>query len=824
MLNNPETHVDNINTGILYKYALTLVDIAGLGTRTFSYLIPDELQQDMKIGLPVLVPFGTKGLVNAFVVGFSNYLDSNIKAKSIVEILDKRPVFSLEYLKLLEWVANYYCCDLAAVLALAVPMKFFKQNKRNITKIEYDATIKLSKEEETIFNFLKLDTPNSASYVQKHVKIPYSKFYRAVRKLEKFNLIKIENILDENTQKTQYEKYIKFIHKDGATKPQLRLLDGLEKEKQVKLIDFEKDFGTSRVTTKKLVEKGFAEFFDVEVYRNPLNILKISNKEIAPELNEEQNSAFSFIESKIDNHETSPILLYGVTASGKTEVYFKLIDKVLKQGKNVLFLAPEIALASQLTRRLAKRFGINDVAIWHSSISDGERYDVWQKLRNNEIKILAGARSAVFAPLQNIGLIIIDEEHEASYKQTSPAPRYNAKTVASKLAEFYNSALILGSATPDVQTYYFAKNTNNLVTLTKRFNDAPMAKVSIIDMRDEFIKQNKSIFSRTLIRAIDDNLSENKQTMLLMNRRGFSTQILCKNCGEIIECPNCSIPMIWHEAEKILKCHWCNHQGPMPAVCPKCGSDAIRGYGIGTQRVESIVQKLFPDARIDRLDSDVLTTKSGHIDILDKFSNGEIDILIGTQMIAKGLDNPNVTLVGVINSDSSFNLPDYRSSERGFQLLTQVAGRAGRGEFSGKVFFQTYNPDFYAIETAKEQDYSSFYSEEIDSRSAFDYPPFSQILKIVISSENNFRAEKSAQEIVLRLNTIIDKHGISERLIVLGPSSCILERINNEYRFQILIKNKMDKKGHFFISSFLQKIKLPQDIKLVVDIDPIDIL
>ena len=535
-------------------------------------------------------------------------------------------------------------------------------------------------------------------------------------------------------------------------------------------------------------------------------------------------------EKKISGEQEEPlksaveILLHGVTASGKTEVYFKLIDDTIKSGKNVLFLAPEIALASQLTKRLAKKFGTEDVAIWHSSISEGERYDVWQKLYRNEIKILAGARSAVFAPLNNIGLIIIDEEHESAYKQTNPVPRYDARVVARKLAEFHNCPLILGSATPDISSYYRAVNTGNLFELKKRFNDAKVPPVTVINMQEHGRAAYRNIISKPLQTAITETVSKGQQVILLINRRGFSTFTQCQACGHVIECPNCAIPMIWHAKDKVLKCHYCNHVESFPDFCPECHSDALKTSGTGTQKIEMLIKELYPDYRVERVDSDVMVRKGEHIRLLERFQQGDIDILVGTQMIAKGLDNPNVTLVGVISADASFNLPDFRASERGFQLLTQVAGRAGRGEFSGNVFFQTYNPDFYALESAKSQNYGEFYATEIVAREEFDYPPFSQIIRLILSSENNFRAEKSAQEIALRLCTMIEKYGISERIEVLGPTACVIERINGMYRFQILIKNKLDEKGHNFISSFLGKITMPKDIKLSIDVDPLDIL
>lgn len=752
------------------KYASALVNIKGLGVKTFSYLIPDEMQDKIKIGQAILVPFGRQGLINAFCVGFSDYLPGDFKVKKINKILDETPLFSIEYLKLLEWVANYYCCDLVTVLNAAIPMK-----------------------------------------------------------------------LIEKASKT--EQLIEFVKYDCATKRQIQVLELLEKSGKMPLILFEKYAKTTRATIKKLEQLGCVKLIQEELYRNPLDILRITEREALFELSGDQKKVYEGIKNKIDA--PNEILLHGVTASGKTEVYFKLIDDTIKSGKNVLFLAPEIALASQLTKRLAKKFGTEDVAIWHSSISDGERYDVWQKLYKDEIKILAGARSAVFAPLKNIGLIIIDEEHESAYKQTTPAPRYDARVVAKKLSEFHNCPLLLGSATPDISTYYRAVNSGNLFEMKKRFNDAKVPPVTVINMQDHGRAAYKNVISIPLQTEIRETLEKGQQVILLINRRGFSTFTQCQACGHVIECPNCAIPMIWHSKDQMLKCHYCNHAEYFPDVCPECGSDAFKNSGTGTQKIEQYIKDIFPENNVERIDSDILVRKGEHIRLLEKFQRGDIDILVGTQMIAKGLDNPNVTLVGVISADASFNLPDFRASERGFQLLTQVAGRAGRGEFAGKVLFQTYNPDFYALESAKSQNYGEFYVTEIAARAEFDYPPFSQIIRLILSSQNNFRAEKSAQEIALRLCTMIEKYGsaatdrsignneivgtddekdISERIEVLGPSPCVIERINGQYRFQLLIKNKMGAKGHKFISSFLNKIIMPKDIKLAIDVDPLDIL
>ena len=421
-------------------------------------------------------------------------------------------------------------------------------------------------------------------------------------------------------------------------------------------------------------------------------------------------------------------------------------------------------------------------------------------------------------------MVIIDEEHENTYKQTSPAPRYDARLVAGKICQIYGASLIKGSATPDVSSYYKAKATKNLINLKNRFNNVNLAHVTVVDMREEFYRESRTIFSNTLLNAVYKTLEDKKQAILLMNRRGFFTSVQCKTCGELVKCPNCDIPMIYHASDKTVKCHWCNTSKPVPEICDSCKSPEIKMGGMGTQRIETIAQKLFKQARIERIDSDVLSSKTKYIDILDRFQNGEIDILIGTQMIAKGLDNKNVTLVGVIDADISFALPDFRSGERGFQLLMQVAGRAGRGEYDGQVIFQTYNPDLYAIKNAKSQNYLDFYNNEIHRREMFDYPPFCQIIKVVISSTDETRAALCANEIAERLKAQIDKLNLTEYIEVNGSMKCIMAKINTEYRYQIIIKNKMYKKGQYLVSTFIKNTSAADDIKMIIDIDPVDII
>lgn len=671
------------------KYAQVLVDINKLGTRTFSYLIPESLAPEIKIGVAISIPFGNrKEPLKGYVVGFGNYLEESIKAKEICGVLDNKPLFSLEYLNLLEWVANYYFCDIQSVLNMALPQKFFEKN------------------------------------------------------VKKYRTPKIKSKM------LQGEK----INSDKKLSP--------------------------------LQEKVYNEIKHV-------------------------------------NAKTS--LLYGITGSGKTEIYFKLIEDTIKQGKNVIFLAPEIALVTQLTLRTIEHFGPENVAIWHSSITEAEKYETWKKLRNNEIKILFGARSAVFAPIQDLGLVIIDEEHDSSYKQTMPNPRYCAKDVAKKLCEIHNAKLILGSATPSIESYYEAINSNSLFKLKERYKDAKLPKVVLIDMKVERAEKNYSLFSKTLVKNVEDTIKRGEQVIFLINRRGFASYTQCMECGEVLQCEKCAIPLIYHSQSDSYKCHYCNFEIKNPK-CPKCNSEAFEHFGAGVQKVETVARHFFPDYRIERLDSDCLNRKNEHIEILKRFQNGEIDILIGTQMVAKGLDNKNVTLVGVINADLSFNLPDYRSSERGFSILTQVAGRSGRGESEGKVIFQTYNSNNIYLQNAKEQNYEDFYENEIELRQMLDYPPFSKMIRIVLSSKSEYRAEKSAAEIELALSDYIKKLSLDEVILVLGPVPCVINKIKDEYRFNLIIKNKLSQKGHLTILKFLKSIKLPQDIKMIVDIDPSDIL
>lgn len=814
---------NNLNN---FKYAQVIVDIPNLDMRTFSYLIPEEIRDDIKIGIPVLVPFGNQGAVNAYIVGFGDYLPDGIKAKSIYEILDKEPLFDLEYLQFLEWISNYYCCDLPTVIETAIPANFYSKAKRVIRLKDINLTnFDFNKDSLKFIEALKAKGECVASTFQRTLKIPSARFYEILRKLRSQGIVETINVIEEQSSKTKYEKIVKLINRETSNKRHAEVLEELEKaDGEVKYSEFLKTAKTTANTLKKLAEEGKIEISEKEIYRDALKIFDSGVQEEFCDLNFEQAEALERIKKAIANQDSEPLLLYGVTGSGKTEVYFHAAKSVLEQGKNVVFLAPEIALASQLARRIAKRFGTDKVGIWHSNLSDGERYDVWEKIRKNEIRIIIGARSAIFAPVKNIGLILIDEEHESSYKQTSPSPRYNAKELAVERAKKTGSALVLGSATPDVLTYYKALNQNRVMSLSERFGSKDLAKVVVVDMKMEFQKGNKGIFSSFLKNALRKNINEGKQSILLINRRGFSTYIYCDGCGYTAECKKCSIPLIHHKTNNRLRCHYCNHEELVFNVCPSCGSNAIKHWGLGTQKVEEEFRKEFPDIPVARLDSDIMTRKNAHIEILNSFSNNEISVLIGTQMIAKGLDNHNVTLVGVLASDTLFNMPDFRSSERGFQLLTQVAGRAGRGDYEGTVYFQTYTPDFFALQNAKKQDFLSFYYSEIQARYEFSYPPYSQIIRLIISSPDEIRTLKYAEDVGYRLHLLTETRGIDERLEVLGPSPCIISKLKNEYRFQIIIKNRLGESGHSQIINFIRTLNVPNSIKFLIDVDPSDML
>ena len=567
-----------------------------------------------------------------------------------------------------------------------------------------------------------------------------------------------------------------------------------------------------------LQKKGYIEKNLIQVERNPFKGRKIE-KTTDLKLNDEQEKAFNEIK------ENGEYLLYGVTGSGKTEIYMQEIEKVLSQGKTSIMLVPEISLTPQTVSRFIARFGEEKIAVLHSKLSVGERFDEWNKIRRGDAKIVIGARSAIFAPAQDLGLIIIDEEHDESYSSESN-PRYDAIEIAEYLMESKNIPLILGSATPDMRTFYRAKNGEiKLLTLTKRANESTLPEVEIIDLRDELTHGNKSMISRRLKEEIEKNLKDKKQTILFLNRRGFSNFIMCRDCGTTLKCKRCDISLTYHKYENILKCHYCGAEEKIPDVCPECGSKNIKYFGTGTQKLEEEVKELFKDATTIRIDADTVTKKNSHEEILNKFKDENIDILIGTQMVVKGHHFPNVTLVGVIAADVELNIGDFRASEKTFQTLTQVSGRAGREKDKGRVIIQTYNPDHYAIEYSKKQDYDAFYDVEVNIRKALKYPPFCDIILIDMSSKD----ARELKVVSKKIHEYLKKRVIEEKfgLLLYSPVVSPIGKIKDRYRMRILIKCKYDEKVRSLIKDMLDefyKMKITGGTRLQAELNPNNML
>lgn len=597
----------------------------------------------------------------------------------------------------------------------------------------------------------------------------------------------------------------------------------LEKNNYVRLIEFLKinngkftkseltrEYGFTTYTINKAIEEGFIKADEKVVYR--YNTRSYS-KDKAKILNEEQQKAVN----TIINSKSRGFLLKGVTGSGKTEVYMNLVENVLQKGKSAIMLVPEIALTPQMIERFKGRFGSN-VALFHSKLSPGERFDEWFRIKRGEARLVVGARSAIFLPLNELGLIIVDEEHENTYK-SEQNPKYNTKEVAEFLSEIKGCKYILGSATPSVETYYEAKSGKiELIEMKKRVSERPLPKMEVVDMREELKSRNLSLLSRKLFEAIEENLQKKEQTILFLNRRGFSTFVSCRSCGYVFKCPECDVSMTYHKNGYLI-CHMCGRAQRQVKICPQCGSKYVKFFGAGTERVENEVKKYFPKARVLRMDVDTTKTKDAHEKIYNAFKNGEADILIGTQMVSKGLDFKDVTLVGILAADISLNIPDYRSGERTFQIITQVAGRAGRGDKKGRVIVQTYTPENSSLRYALQNDYESLYNDEINTRKAMNYPPFSKLFLIngLCKDENKLR--KFMNILIDRIQAILSEENEIE---ILGPSPCIITRIKDNFRWQIIIKGNITDEIKKNIKELLYELtkSVYNEIRISMDVNP----
>ena len=559
------------------------------------------------------------------------------------------------------------------------------------------------------------------------------------------------------------------------------------------------------------------EIVEQTVKRDPLANKQIEHIEKLI-LNDEQLQAYNSVRQAIKENRFEEFLLFGVTGSGKTEIYLQLIDDIVKEDKAAIMLVPEISLTPQMIERFIARFGKEQIAVLHSKLSIGERHDEWERIRENKAKIIIGARSAIFAPIPNLGLIIIDEEHDSSYKSESN-PRYDAKEVALQIAQDNKIPLLLGSATPDISTYYNATEKKNitLLELTKRANNAQLPKVEIVDLKQELATGNRSMLSRELYKDIEENLKNKQQTILFLNRRGFSTFIMCRECGYTVKCDNCNVSMTYHGYENKLKCHYCGAEKPVVTKCPECGSEKIRYFGTGTQKLEQEIIKQFPGSTTIRMDVDTVSKKNSHEQILNKFKNENIDILIGTQMVVKGHHFPNVTLVGVVAADSSLNIDDYRATERTFQILTQVAGRAGRGELPGKVIIQTYNPENFSIQAAQKQDYLEFYETELALRKQLKYPPFCDIIVMKFEGKNENMIKQLSLE---SYNFLCAKK--FECVQVFRPTPAPIDKIQNRFRWRIIMKGIVDSNFNGVCNELLSQIYMRdvKDVRVSFDVNP----
>jgi primosomal protein N' (replication factor Y) len=784
--------------------------------KLFTYEVPANLQQEVEIGKRVFVPFGNRkrtGFITKII------LSCDLKnIKSITEILDDEPLFGLSDLHFYEWIANYFMYPLGKALAELIPSGSEKKDFFWITSSALETEIHLAPAQEKLLSFLRQYPQGIA--LNNITKISGLKnVASAVRKLHLAGFLKIEK--KQNKQLSPHSETTVTLEESKIAETKLT-------DKQKKLIDFIhtrglmslnrliEESGISGAVVKKLQDKGIIKFtagekmrtasFDSVIHQNKNTII----------LNNQQNRAMEEISRYLEKNIFTPILLHGVTGSGKTEIYLKTIEKVLNSGASAIYLVPEIALTPQLISRVAGRFDERKIAVLHSNIAESVRYDQWRQIKRGRINLVIGTRSALFAPLPDLKLIIVDEEHDASYKQDERLC-YNARDLAVLKAKMASAIVITGSATPSVRTYFNAQTKKyRLMELSQRVEEKPMPAVEIIDMKAEQQKSGKvPILSDALIAGIEQTLNKKEQVLLFLNKRGFDTFLVCADCGYNFRCPNCAVSLKNHVAEGVVKCHYCNYTIKSLPLCPSCRGSRVLSYGVGTQKLEKEIEKIFPEARIQRMDSDTTSRKGTQEKILQALEMRQIDILIGTQMITKGHDFPFITLVGVISADTALNMPDFRAAERTFQLITQVAGRGGRGEAPGKVIIQTFNPQHYALRHAQNHDYKSFYTEEIDFRKALQYPPFGRIINLRLSSIMKDALIEEANLLGKLAKKLSARHGnIAE---IIGPAESPLAKIRGRFRFQMLIKGQDINVLHHIAREIISK---NSHVKITADVDP----
>ena len=797
------------------EIAQIIVDVPTMQTnRPYTYQVPEQLEHQIQTGMRVVVPFGNGSRqVQGFVVGLDDQTAYDGELKSIISILDLNPVLNQELLTMSQWLADSCYAFRISCMHTMLPNVMKTKTQRSLKIIdELDETdlfelfhgqdeIDFEPEnmpDEIVSRLLKLKRNQQIEVVYSLTDQAKSKFATGIKPLLSFERLEEERTSLRKTAKAQSELLSYLQSMIGS---------------EIKLSEAREQTGLSNAIFSTGEKKGWLEKIQIETFRTPKALLNDAKKPI-PELTADQQTAVDAICDSIQSTDPQTFLLQGVTGSGKTEVYLRSIAETLANNQTALMLVPEISLTPQMVTRVKSRFG-DLVAVLHSGLSNGERYDEWRRIERGEAKVVVGARSAAFAPLENIGLIIMDEEHESSYKQDE-TPRYHARNVAKWRSDYYGATVVLGSATPSLESRARAqKGVYQHLLLPERINQQPLPAVQVVDMRQELRKHAESNFSTELLDEIQIRMSRGEQSILMLNRRGYSSFIMCRDCGFVLQCPNCDISLTLHMDTHTMKCHYCGHEEPIPKICPNCQSHKIRYYGTGTQKVQEELQAIIPDAKILRMDVDTTRRKGMHEKLLNSFGNQEADILIGTQMIAKGLDFPNVTLVGVLNADTALGLPDFRSSERTFQLLTQVSGRAGRADKTGSVIVQTFNPDHYAIKLAQHHDYEHFFQMEMNIRHRGKYPPYFYTLQISVSHEEEAQAAKAIMNIDQFLKPNLDKNSI-----VLGPTPKSIARMNRKYYYQLVIKYKQDTRLHQLLTQMMDQIQKQSRHGVQISIDP----
>ncbi|MBX7157495.1 MAG: primosomal protein N' [Verrucomicrobiae bacterium] len=739
------------------KVARVLTEVAM--DRALDYEVPESLCAAIQLGHRVKVPLGRR-LTVGYVVAFPEVAQVNM-LKPIQDLVDKEPLIQPRLIELAQWMAEYYVCSLETALKTLLP-----EAVRNI-EISY-------------------------------------------RELFEVRLLK--SILNED-----------FEQLKQRAKKQAHVLESLAKVEGALLVaKAEKELGASWAMLRSLEKKGWVTLTRVRQERDPFSSEDfLVSQDLV--LNEEQAQVFEQLKKFLNEKNPKPFLIHGVTGSGKTELYLQAMRVCLEQGRGAIMLVPEIALTPQSVERLKSRFAAEDgteVAVLHSHLSSGERHDEWHRIREGRARVVIGARSAVFAPVKNLGMIVVDEEHEGSYKQQE-APRYHARDVAIMRGRLEGALVVLGSATPAVETYYHAQTKKyELAELKKRVDEQAMPTMHVVDMRQEVARgKGIPVLSNRLYEAIYSRLEKKEQVILFLNRRGFSSSLICVACGYVAMCPNCSVALTFHRAQGKVRCHWCDHTEEPPHVCPQCHDPRIRYAGLGTERVEEVILSAFPQAVVQRMDSDTMRRKGAHQRVLGDFKRGKIDILVGTQMIAKGLHFPNVTLVGIVYADLALHLPDFRASERVFQLLTQVAGRAGRGNVKGDVVVQSFTPFVPAIQFSKHYDFQGFYEQELEFRREFHYPPFCRCTLLTVRSRSEERASFFATYLEKELRALaLPKTTVSQA----APAP--MAKIQGWYRYQILIRTMQPLIMGKMLKNFLSELTFPEEIMVIVDVDAVQLL